>query len=200
MIRELTLAELGAWTYKHLAWRGAWRLRQWTMRRQLRAVQKVGQGIEVFGPIHLQNAGHIEIGDHVELRSSWHRPMSLVVVRPEARLVIEEHAFINWGVNIGVVHEVIIGAHSLIGDDCIIYDTDWHSGDGSRSDLSGAPTRIGRGVWLGARVIVLKGVSIGDNTVVAANSTVTHDLPSNVLAAGSPARVIKDIAQHSQTL
>ena len=47
--------------------------------------------------------------------------MSLVVVRPEARLVIEDHAFVNWGVNIGVVEEVIIGAYSLIGDDCAIH-------------------------------------------------------------------------------
>ena len=123
--------------------------------------------------------------------------MSLVVVRPEARLVIEERAFINWGVNIGVVNEVIIGAHSLIGDDCIIYDTDWHSSDGLQHQALGMPTRIGRGVWLGARVVVLKGVTIGDNTVVAANSTVTCDLPFNVLASGNPARVVRDISRQA---
>lgn len=199
MIGELILAELGAWAFAHLAWRGAWRLRQWTMRRQLGAVQRVGSGVEVFGPIHLQNRGHMEIGDHVELRSSWHRPMSLVVVRPEARLVIEDHAFVNWGVNIGVVEEVTVGAHSLIGDDCIIYDTDWHSNDGLQHQVSGVPTRIGRGVWLGARVVVLKGVTIGDNTVVAANSTVTTSLPANVLACGNPARVVRSIDRQVAT-
>src|SRR5690606_32165532 len=123
-----------------------------------------------------------EIGPHVELRSSWHRPISLAVTRPTARLLIEEHAFVNWGVNIGVVQEVIIGAHSLIGDDCIIYDTDWHDVNGAQSRLQGARTCIGRGAWLGARVVVLKGVTIGDKTVVAANSTVTRSLPANVLA------------------
>jgi acetyltransferase-like isoleucine patch superfamily enzyme len=200
MIQELILAELSTWANEHQSVRGVWRLRQWIIRQQLRTVQQVGRGVEVFGPIRLQNLGQIEIGQYVELRSSWHRPISITVLRPGARLLIGEHAFINWGVNIGVVEEVSVGAHSLIADDCIIYDTDWHSSDGSRSEISGMPTRIGRGVWLGARVIVLKGVTIGDNTVVAANSTVTQDLPSNVLAAGSPARVIKDIARHGQTV
>lgn len=193
MIRELILAELGAWAYEHRELHGAWRLRQWTLKQQLRTVRNVGLGVQVFGPLQLMNLGQIEIGQYVELRSSWHRPISIATVRPEARLVIEQFAFINWGVNIGVVQEVIIGAHALIGDDCIIYDTDWHRTDGSDGDESGAPTRIGRGVWLGARVVVLKGVTIGDNTVVAANSTVTRDLPCNVLAGGSPAQVIKNI-------
>jgi maltose O-acetyltransferase len=56
-----------------------------------------------------------------------------------------------------------------------------------------APVRIGRGVWLTNRVIVLKGVTISDNTVVAANSAVTKDLPNNVLAGGNPAKVIRPI-------
>lgn len=199
MIRQLILAELGDWAYRHPRWRGTWRLRRWIIKGQLRSVQHIGRGVGVFGPIHVQNAGRIEIGQYVELRSSWHRPVSLVVVRPEARLVIEDHVVINWGVNIGVVQEVAIGAHSLIADDCIIYDTDWHATDVSRSEVPGSPTRIGRNVWLGARVIVLKGVTIGDNAVVGANSTVTQDLPANVLAVGSPARVVKDIEGHGST-
>ena len=51
--------------------------------------------------------------------------------------------------------------------------------------------RIGNNVWLGERVTVLSGVSIGDGAIVAANSVVTHDIPAYALAAGSPARVIK---------
>ena len=91
------------------------------------------------------------------------------------------------------MQEVFIGAYSLISIDCLIYDTDWHRLDGQDLDVTSTPTRIGRGVWLGARVMVLKGVTIGDNSVVAANSVVTRDLPSNVLAGGNPARIIRPI-------
>lgn len=55
------------------------------------------------------------------------------------------------------------------------------------------PVRIGRNCWLGAGVIVLPGITIGDNTVVGAGSVVTRDLPSGVVAAGNPCRVLREI-------
>lgn len=60
------------------------------------------------------------------------------------------------------------------------------------------PVRIGRNCWLGAGVIVLPGVTIGDNTVVGAGSVVTKDLPSHVLAVGSPARVVRELGSHER--
>jgi len=58
-----------------------------------------------------------------------------------------------------------------------------------------APIRIGKNCWLGAGVTVLPGVSIGDNTVVGAGSVVTHDLPANVVAVGTPCRVMREIGE-----
>ena len=55
------------------------------------------------------------------------------------------------------------------------------------------PVHIGKNCWLGAGVIVLPGVIIGDNTVVGAGSVVTKDLPSNVVAVGNPCRVLREI-------
>lgn len=55
------------------------------------------------------------------------------------------------------------------------------------------PVRIGKNCWLGAGVIVLPGITIGDNTVVGAGSVVTKDLPSNVVAVGNPCRVLREI-------
>ena len=55
------------------------------------------------------------------------------------------------------------------------------------------PVRIGKSCWLGAGVIVLPGVTIGDNTVVGAGSVVTKDLPANVVAVGNPCRVLREI-------
>ena len=56
-----------------------------------------------------------------------------------------------------------------------------------------APVRIGHGVWLCARVIVLKGVTVGANTVVAAGSVVVNSLPAGVIAGGNPAKVLRSL-------
>ena len=60
------------------------------------------------------------------------------------------------------------------------------------------PIRIGKNCWLGAGVIVLPGVTIGDNTVVGAGSVVTKDLPPNVVAVGNPARVLREIGERDK--
>ncbi len=60
------------------------------------------------------------------------------------------------------------------------------------------PVRIGKNCWLGAGVIVLPGVTIGDNTVVGAGSIVTKDLPSNVVAVGNPCWVLREINEHDR--
>ncbi len=61
-----------------------------------------------------------------------------------------------------------------------------------------APIRIGRNCWLGAGAVVVPGVTIGDNVVVGAGSVVTRDLPSNVVAAGSPCRVLREVGERDR--
>ena len=56
-----------------------------------------------------------------------------------------------------------------------------------------APVRIGRNCWLGAGVVVVPGVTIGDNVVVGAGSVVTHDLPGNVIAVGNPCKILREV-------
>ncbi len=60
------------------------------------------------------------------------------------------------------------------------------------------PVHIGRNCWLGAGVIVLPGVTIGDNTVIGAGSVVTKDIPSNVVAVGNPCRILRPIGEHDR--
>ena len=60
------------------------------------------------------------------------------------------------------------------------------------------PVRIGRNCWLGAGVIVLPGVTIGDNVVIGAGSVVTKDLPSNVVAVGNPCRVLRPVGEQDR--
>lgn len=195
MLQEYLSAAFQTWaarrTQRH--WRGMWRLKKLGIQWQLRNAQRIGAEVELSGPVIIRNRGTIEIGDRVRFDAAWHKPIYISLARPDARLIVEGHAYINYGTEISLVKEVSIGSYSLISIDCLIYDTDWHSLDGLDREVPAAPTRIGRGVWLGARVTVLKGVSIGDNTVVAANSVVTRDLPDSVLAAGNPARVVRRI-------
>ena len=61
------------------------------------------------------------------------------------------------------------------------------------------PVYIGRNCWLGAGVIVLPGVKIGDNSVIGAGSVVTKDIPSNVVAVGNPCKVLREIGEHDKT-
>jgi len=196
MLREYLAAAFQTWAAERAArgWREFWRLKRLGIRWQLRGVQKIGADIELRGPVIIRSRGTIEIGNRVFFDSCWHKPIYISVPCANARLVIEEAAYINYGAEISLLKEVVIGAYSMISIDCLIYDTDWHNLDGQDgSEIPAAPTRIGRGAWLGARVTVLKGVTIGDNTVVAANSVVTRDLPDGVLAAGNPARVVRRI-------
>lgn len=61
-----------------------------------------------------------------------------------------------------------------------------------------APIRIGRNCWLGANVVVVPGVTIGDNVVVGAGSVVTRDLPDNVVAVGNPCRILREVNDHDR--
>lgn len=60
------------------------------------------------------------------------------------------------------------------------------------------PITIGKNVWLGAHVVVLPGVTIGDNTVIGAGSVVTKDIPANVVAYGNPCKVVREISEHDK--
>lgn len=61
------------------------------------------------------------------------------------------------------------------------------------------PVHIGRNCWIGAGAIIMPGVTVGDNTVIGAGSLVTKDIPANVVAYGSPCRVIREISEHDRT-
>jgi acetyltransferase-like isoleucine patch superfamily enzyme len=87
-----------------------------------------------------------------------------------------------------------IGSNCAIGPGCYLTDHD-HGLDPSLTPLSqpliNAPTRLGNEVWLGAHVVVLKGLTIGDRAVIGAGSVVTKDIPANAVALGVPARVVR---------
>ncbi len=89
-----------------------------------------------------------------------------------------------------------IGDGCQIGSYACLMDNDYHSVEDRNKPGESRPIVLGRNVWLGVRVIVLKGVTIGENAVIGAGSVVTKDIPADCVAAGVPARVIRTFEVH----
>lgn len=112
------------------------------------------------------------------------------------RVTLGENFFANYNLIILAGNEVIFGDNVLIGPNCGIYAAG-HAFDPQRraEGLEYArPVRIGNDVWIGGHVSIVSGVTIGDNTIIAAGSVVVSDIPPNVLAGGNPCRVIREIS------
>lgn len=108
-----------------------------------------------------------------------------------AKLKIGERCSIGDRTQIHCANSITLGDEVLIAWDCNILDTDYHSIEGEKEKT--APINIGNRVWIGCRVIITKGVNIGDGAVLAAGSVITKDVPPNALVAGNPAKVKKQV-------
>ena len=117
---------------------------------------------------------------HIEARSD------------ESLITIKDGTYINnSAVIISEGPGIEIGEKCLVGHEVMIVDSDFH-GTTDRKDVQRRAVRIGNNVFLGSRVTVLKGVVVGDNSTIAAGSVVTKDVPANSIAAGNPAKVIRE--------
>lgn len=139
-----------------------------------RLLGKVGANLRIFSPLRVDFGCNIETGDNV---------------------------LINQNCTILDTNRVIIGDRVLIAPDVKIYAAD-HPTEGAQRciDVGGGkarivtvakPVTIGSDVWIGGGAIILPGVTVGDNVVVGAGSVVCRDVPSNVIVAGNPAKIIK---------
>ncbi|MBK8955148.1 MAG: acyltransferase [Saprospiraceae bacterium] len=132
--------------------------------------------------------GFLELGQ----RSTFGRYNYIDV---QGKLIIGDHTYINDNVRIVSHREVQIGNQVLIASGVSIYDHDhqlkWQEHELTFDGYITSPVKIGSRVWIGDKVIILKGVTIGDNVVVGAGSVVTADIPSNTIAAGNPCKVIR---------
>lgn len=158
-------------------------------RWHLRRCTTVGRRPRVYGTPRITNLGAITIGDKFRFFSTTVR--SEMVAHPTGRIEIGNGVFVNYGASFSAHAHVSIGDGCQIGSYACLMDNDYHSVEDRDRPGESQPIFLGRNVWLGVRVIVLKGVTIGDNAVIGAGSVVTHDVPANSLAAGVPARVIR---------
>ncbi len=107
----------------------------------------------------------------------------------DAVIRIGNGTYLNRNAEIVAARAVTIGRDCKIARDVIIMDTDQHDVPGA--GLLIKPIEIGDRVWIGSRAIILKGVTVGQDAVVAAGSVVTKDVPPRSIVAGVPARVVR---------
>lgn len=108
---------------------------------------------------------------------------------------IGENFYSNHNLVILDPAKVIFGDNVFIGPNCGFYTAE-HPLDAETRNKgleTAKPIKVGNNVWFGGNVVVLPGVTIGDNTVIGAGSVVTKNIPSNVVAAGNPCKVIKQL-------
>jgi maltose O-acetyltransferase len=151
----------------------------------------VGTRVRLNGRPTVVTRGTLRIRDRVKLISTV---ATLELVADEGGVLdIGERCFVNFGCSIVAQSRVEIGARTLIGPHCMIMDTGFHRLEPDRrlERPEPQPITIGENVWLGARVIVLPGVTIGRDSVIGIGSVVTHDIPPGSVAVGVPARVVR---------
>ena len=125
-------------------------------------------------------------------------PGCWITIADGARVTIGEGCFLNMGVMVAAQNEVTIGDHTMFANGCFISDASHRYDDPDKpvtwqGFTSKGPTRIGSNCWFGVNCVVNTGVTIGDRAVIGANSVVTKDVPPRTIAAGVPAKVIREI-------
>ena len=135
---------------------------------------EVGEGTYVESPFYANFGGrHVHLGKYV---------------------------YTNFGVTFVDDTHIYIGDYTMLGPN-VVLATAGHPIDPDlrrRGLQYNLPVRIGNNCWLGAGVIILPGVTIGDNTVIGAGSVVTKDIPANVVAVGNPCRVLRPVGEHDR--
>lgn len=141
-------------------------------------------GSPYFMPGHLlvTDGGSLDVQGHFRIFTGLR-----VVVDPGGHLKLGS-GYINSDVRIGCFNSITIGNDVTISEQVTIRDSDNHDVQGSRAPSS-APIVIGDHVWIGLRSTILKGVTIGSGSLIAAGSIVNRDVPEHTLVAGVPATV-----------
>ena len=178
--------------------KAALRLQQLYVRRYLAPqFDTLGDGAAFFKPWHLRLFGSpIHLGRYATVIGASDGKVRLSAWRDlehTGEIHIGDYALICPGVRISSAVTITIGHSVMLANGVYITDADWH-GVYDRTAMGPAkPVVIGNNVWIGDGTVVTKGVSIGENSIIGAGTVVTRSVPANVIAAGNPAVVVKEL-------
>lgn len=167
-----------------------------------------GSNLHTYGLIFIRGTGKISIGNDVTINSCLET--NPIGGSTKAILYAKKNGFIKIGNHVGIsntaivsLSKIIIEDDVLIGGNCKIYDNDFHSLEYGVRMLPGdvgvktKPIHIKCGAFIGGHSIILKGVTIGEHSIVGAGSVVTKSIPDNEIWAGNPARFVKKIGENN---
>lgn len=172
--------------------------RLYAMKYQLlRRRVRVGRRFRVVGRLDIQGPGTVIFGDDCIVIGSRLAPVTPYTHSAEAVLRFANRVVLN-GTRFGCMQRIEVGEGCLLAD-ARIMDADFHALEPQgkhRWQTSGVtkPVIIGPNVWVCAGAMILKGVAVGANSVIAAGAVVARDIPPNVVVAGNPARVVKQLS------
>ena len=185
-------------------WRLWWAKRRWyernhRLRRRWRLDRHAARGgffirYPVEGELlEALDEGRLRIGAGTLLEPGCWLTLAL-----EAEIEIGEGCFLNRNTMIAAQGRVTIGDHTMLANGCFVGDAEHRFDDPEKpvtwqGFTSKGPVEIGPNCWFGVNCVVTSGVRIGERCVIGANSVVNHDLPDRVIAAGAPAKPIREI-------
>ena len=162
--------------------------------------KQLGKGGAFFKPQYLKLFGsHISVDDFPTIIGARDANVQLTswnIGDWKGELKIGKYCLITPGVRIMAAESIEIGDACMFAHGAYISDADWH-GIYDRSEPVGntKPIILKDNVWIGDSAIVCKGVTIGENSIIGAGAVVTKNIPANVVAAGNPAKVVKNLDQ-----
>jgi acetyltransferase-like isoleucine patch superfamily enzyme len=172
----------------------------WCLEARLKGVQFDGRALFLGRPlISVAKGGRIQLGDGVQVNSAVRanplacpQPSVLRAMGPGAELVLARQVGLSATV-LCAARRIEVGEGTIFGAGAMVIDNDFHMPEGewgwnNDCQAKARPIRIGRGVFIGARAIVLKGVTIGDRAVIGAGAVVACDVAAGHIAVGNPAQ------------
>lgn len=172
-------------------------------KRQFKKYAICGKNLKIYATANCvaDHPGNIRIDDDCEL-------LCTLVALGEGRISIGRNTTIRFDSKIGAIRSVTIGANVIISNNVHIYDNNNHPVDPQKrlamsqshsfsgplwswTESASAPVTIEDNVWIGERATILKGVTIGEGSVIACDSVVTKSMPAYSVVAGNPAKVVK---------
>ncbi len=160
--------------------------------------ETIGPDAKFIGPRHIQVFGRgINAGRALHIIASFDAPVRLTVwagAGKSGQITLGDCVLITGGTRLLAAKNITIGDGCMFASGAIISDCDWHGiYDRTEIDEQAKPVILEENVWVGTNAFIGKGVTIGKNSIVGAGSIVTKNVPANVVVAGNPARIVKQL-------